>query len=159
MFEGGCGCNAVRFRVTSKPIFVHCCHCRECQRISGTAFALNAIIEADRVELLSGELISAVVPTPSGAGQNIFRCATCMTAVWSNYGSVGDAIHFVRVGALDNPEKVPADIHIYIESKQPWVQIPKDIVTALQYYDRETIWPERSLARRRAALGLEDATS
>ena len=53
--------------MTSGPIFVHCCHCRWCQRETGTAFALNAMIEADRVEVLSGDV--EVVNTPSNSGK------------------------------------------------------------------------------------------
>ena len=51
-FEGGCTCRHIRYRLAERPLFVHCCHCRWCQRDSGTAFAMNAMIEADRVEQL-----------------------------------------------------------------------------------------------------------
>ena len=54
--DGGCTCRFVRFRMTKKPLFVHCCHCRWCQRETGASFALNALIEADHVQLLQGEV-------------------------------------------------------------------------------------------------------
>src|SRR3954468_8171975 len=110
--EGGCTCRAVRYRMTSKPLFVHCCHCRWCQRETGSAFALNAMIESDRVHLLHGEV--DVVPTPanSGKGQKIARCPVCRIAVWSNYAGIGDAVRFIRVGTLDEPDRFPPDIHI-----------------------------------------------
>src|SRR5262249_1369776 len=112
-FDGGCTCRKVRYRMSSKPLFVHCCHCRWCQRETGAAFALNAMIEADRVELLSGEPELVMTPSLSGRGQKIWRCPTCRIAVWSNYGGAGDAVRFVRVGTLDEPDRLPPDIHIF----------------------------------------------
>ena len=81
-FEGGCTCRRIRHRLASRPLFVHCCHCRWCQRETGTAFALNALIEADRVELLAGEVDVVDTPSESGQGQRISRCPTCRVAVW-----------------------------------------------------------------------------
>jgi len=149
--EGGCACGAVRYRVTAAPIFVHCCHCRECQRLSGAAFALNALVEADRVQVLAGA--PEVVPTPStsGRGQKIARCPACRVAVWSNYAGAGDRVHFVRVGTLDDPDAAPPDIHIYTASKQPWVVIPDGARAVPEYYDARETWPNESLARFEAA--------
>jgi hypothetical protein len=152
IFDGGCTCRAVRFRMTGQPLFVHCCHCRWCQRESGASFALNAMIEADRVELLQGEV--EVVPTPSnsGKGQKIARCPSCRIALWSNYAGAGDAVRFVRVGTLDAPDRLPPDIHIFTASKQPWVLLPPDTPAVAEYYDRERYWPAESLRRREALL-------
>ena len=122
--EGECSCGAVRYRMTGKPICVHCCHCRECQRLTGAAFALNAMIEADRVVLLRGRPAVVPVPATSGREQKISRCPACRVALWSNYAGAGDKIHFVRVGTLDEPDRMPPDIHIYTASKPPWVVIP-----------------------------------
>jgi len=124
MLEGGCTCKAIRYRVTTAPLFVHCCHCRWCQRETGTAFALNALVESDRVELLRGRPEAVDTPSNSGEGQKIVRCPTCRIAVWSHYAGGGDAIRFVRVGTLDDPDALPPDIHIFTASKQPWVVIP-----------------------------------
>ena len=151
-FEGGCTCRSVRYRLTSKPLFVHCCHCRWCQRDSGTAFAMNAMIEADRVERLGGEVEVIDTPTLSGKGQKISRCPECRIAVWSNYAGAGPTVHFVRVGTLDEPDRLPPDIHIFTASKQPWVVLPPDIPSVAEYYDRERLWPAESLARRAAAM-------
>ncbi|HEX4619822.1 MAG TPA: GFA family protein [Steroidobacteraceae bacterium] len=150
---GGCTCRGVRFRVRGRPLIVHCCHCRWCQRETGTAFALNAVIEADRVTLLEGapELVST--PSASGKGQQIARCPVCRIAVWSNYAGAGDALRFVRVGTLDAPDAFPPDIHIYTESRQPWVVIPAGARAVLQYYKSAEVWSEESLARRRALFG------
>jgi hypothetical protein len=152
--EGRCTCGAVRYRMTSKPLFVHCCHCRWCQRETGAAFALNAMIEADRVVLTAGEPVTVHTPSNSGKGQKIVRCPACHIALWSNYAGAGDAIRFVRVGTLANPDLCPPDIHIFTASKQPWVVIPEGVPRVDEYYDREVYWPKDSLERRRAWLRL-----
>ncbi len=149
-FEGGCTCRRIRYRMTSKPLFVHCCHCRWCQRESGAAFALNAMIEADRVELLSGEPELVATPSASGKGQKIWRCPTCRVSVWSNYSGAGDAVRFVRVGTLDNPDALPPDIHIFTLSKQPWVVLPEGTPAVAEFYDIKKMWPKESLERRAA---------
>jgi hypothetical protein len=149
-FEGGCTCRHVRYRMISKPMFVNCCHCRWCQRQSGTAFALNAMIEADRVELLEGEVETILVPSPSGKGQKIARCPKCRIAVWSNYVAAGDAMRFVRVGSLDEPDRLAPDAHIHTVSKHPWVALPADVPAFSASYDAAKIWPQASLDRRAA---------
>ncbi len=146
--EGGCACGAVRYRLTNTPMFVHCCHCRWCQRETGASFALNALIEADRVKLLSGTPEVIMTPSQSGKGQKISRCPACRIALWSNYAGSGDAVHFVRVGTLDEPDRFPPDIHIYTASKQPWVALRGDTPAVPEYYDRAEYWPAESLARR-----------
>ncbi|MEX2649030.1 MAG: GFA family protein [Alphaproteobacteria bacterium] len=152
-YEGGCTCGAVRYRMTRSPIFVHCCHCRWCQRESGSAFALNALIEADRVVLLKGAPEAVMTPSHSGKGQKIVRCPVCRVGLWSHYAGAGDAVCFVRVGTLDEPDRLPPDIHIYTASKQPWVVIPPDATAVAEYYQAGKVWPEASLARRRAIRG------
>jgi hypothetical protein len=149
-FEGACTCRSVRYRLTRRPLFVHCCHCRWCQRETGSAFALNALIEAEHVVVVSGSV--EVVPTPSnsGKGQKISRCPTCRVAVWSNYGGAGDLVRFVRVGTLLEPDRLPPDIHIYTSSKQPWVVLPSGTPSVPEYYDRKAHWPQASLDRAQA---------
>jgi hypothetical protein len=150
--EGRCTCGAVRYRMTSKPMFVHCCHCRWCQRETGASFALNAMIEAERVILLKGEPEVVNTPSNSGKGQKIARCPTCRIALWSNYGGAGDVVRFVRVGTLDEPDRLPPDIHIFTSSKQPWVVLPPDTPAVDEYYERDKYWPKESLERRRNLL-------
>ena len=145
--EGGCTCRAIRYRMTSAPLFVHACHCRWCQRETGTAFALNALIEADRVELTQGEPELVNTPSLSGRGQKIWRCPVCRIAVWSNYGGGGDKVRFVRVGTLDDPDSCPPDIHIFTASKQPWFQIPHGMRSVDEFYEMDKEWPAASLAR------------
>ena len=155
--EGGCDCKAVRYRMESAPLFVHCCHCRWCQRETGASFALNALIEADRVTNLgvAPELVNT--PSESGLGQKIARCPTCRIAVWSNYAGLGPLVNFIRVGTLDNPDVLPPDIHIFTQSKQPWVVLSARVPIVPQYYDREQYWPRESLARRQKILPAIEA--
>jgi hypothetical protein len=150
--EGGCTCRALRYRMQVPPLFVHCCHCRWCQRETGSAFVLNALIEADRVRLLAGEPDVVLTPTESGKGQKIARCPTCRVAVWSVYSGAGDRFRFVRVGTLDDPDRCPPDIHIFTGSKQPWVILPDGVPAVPEYYQRSRHWPAASLARRQAVL-------
>ncbi|WP_395332792.1 GFA family protein [Novosphingobium sp. BL-8H] len=149
--EGGCACGKVRYRLLDDPIVVHCCHCRWCQRESGTAFALNAVIEADRVELI-GEAAPERIDTPSlsGKGQAILRCPTCKVALWSHYGGAGDKADYVRVGTLDDPDTCPPDVHVFTESKQPWVVLPENAEQYPIFYsgkDVVRIYGENGAAR------------
>jgi len=148
VYDGHCTCGQVRYRMTSRPLFVHCCHCRWCQRETGASFALNAMIEADRVELLQGEVEAVVTPSLSGKGQKIVRCPRCHIAVWSHYAGAGGAVCFVRVGTLDEPDRLPPDIHIFTASKQPWVVLPAGTPAVAEYYKASELWPKESLERR-----------
>jgi hypothetical protein len=150
--EGGCACGTVRYRLGSPPMFVHCCHCRDRQRQTGSAFALNALIEADRVLLLSGNAEPIAVPTPSGKPHEIYRCSSCRVALWSIYGGV-QKLRFVRVGTLDDAAALKPDVHIYVRSKLPWVTLPENVPAFDSYYDSRKLWPAESLQRRRAIFG------
>ncbi len=149
---GGCACGALRYRLASQPMFVHCCHCKDCQRQTGSAFVLNALIETARVEKLAGESRSVPVPTDSGRPHDIHRCPICETAVWSHYGG-RPALSFVRVGTLDEPSALPPDVHIYVRSKLPWIIQPPDVPAFPAYYDSKKLWPTESLERRKALFG------
>ncbi len=148
--EGGCDCGAVRYRMGARPLFVHCCHCRWCQRETGSAFALNAMIEADRVEVLKGEPVPVPVPSNSGKGQKFMRCPSCSIALWSHYSGAGEKVSFIRVGTLDNPDLLPPDIHIFTSSKQPWVILPEGVPAYEAYYDWREEWPVYAQERRKA---------
>jgi len=150
--EGGCACGSVRYRLTSKPLFVHCCHCTWCQRESGSAFAVNAMIEADRVHVTKGEPEIVKTPSPSGKGQKFARCPECRIALWSNYAGAGDAIRFIRVGTLDDPSQLPPDIHIFTDTKQPWFKLPEGVPAVEEYYSKSRYWPAESLERAKIAI-------
>jgi hypothetical protein len=147
--EGGCACGAVRYRLTSEPLFVHCCHCSRCQRQTGSAFVINVLIETDRVELLGLEPVAVPVPRASKK-QKIWRCPECQIAVYSQYTS--PRIRFVRAGTLDDPASVSPDVHIFTSTKLPWVELPEGVPAFRSYYETEKLWPAESLARLEAAV-------
>lgn len=150
MLEGGCACGTVRYRLKSRPMITHCCHCRDCQRQTGSAFVINALIETDRIEMLSGAPKAVAMPTDSGRPHDIHRCPDCGTALWSDYGG-RPYLRFVRVGTLDEPSEVPPDVHIYARSRLPWVGLPEDRPAFDVFYDYPAFWPPEALARRNAA--------
>ena len=152
--EGGCGCGFVRYQVRSKPLITHCCHCRYCQRQTGSAFALNALFDASQITIISGTVETLITPSPSGRGQTIARCPQCKVAVWSNYymGGIKALIRFIRVGTLDNPDQFPPDVHIYTSSKQPWVQLSSSSQVFAQFYDFESTWTPANEKHRKALL-------
>ena len=149
--EGRCGCGEVRYRLTDRPMFVHCCHCLDCQRQTGSAFVLNAIIELERIELLAGAPEPVTMPTDSGRPHDVYRCPTCRTALWSDYGRRSRA-RFVRIGTLEDPSAIRPDVHIFTRSKLPWVRLPDGVPAFDVYYETEKLWPPESLARRRAVM-------
>ena len=148
--RGRCTCGWVRYRLTAPPMFVHCCHCSWCQRETGSAFVLNALLEGEHVVMEAGEVDLVDTPSASGRGQLIARCPRCRIALWSHYAGMGQLISFVRVGTLDVPQRVPPDVHIFTASKQPWVLPPDDVPQVAEYYSRSTLWPPDSLARLNA---------
>jgi hypothetical protein len=148
--EGGCACGAVRYRLTSDPLFTNCCHCLNCQRQTGSAFVINLLIETDRVELLSGVPHPVDVPRDDGSTQVIFRCPTCQVAVFSQYTHPG--VRFVRAGTLDDPSGVTPDVHIFTRSKLGWVTLPDSVPAFEVYYDTRALWPAASLERLDAIL-------
>lgn len=150
--EGGCDCRHVRYQPTSNPLIVHCCHCRWCQRETGSSFALNAAIESDRLISIGAEPEIIDTPSASGKGQKIFRCPKCKMALWSHYAGAGSRLSFVHVGTLDVPDNFPPDLHIFTSTKQPWVVLPPEAVSFSEYYAQNDYWPPESLARREAAL-------
>jgi hypothetical protein len=147
--QGGCTCRQLRYRLQGTPLIVHACHCRWCQRETGTAFALNALYEADRVSHLAGDPDIIDTPSASGRGQRIARCPSCRVSIWSNYHEAGAVVRFVRVGSLDEPGRLPPDIPIFTSSKQPWLILPARAKAVPEFYDLDTTWSAESLERRR----------
>ena len=150
MLEGGCACGRLRYRMRSAPMFVHCCHCKDCQRQTGTAFVLNALIEADRVERAfrrSDALSDADrqwpaasrVPLPRLRHRGLERIrrpdASCVSSV-SAHSTIRTAL--------------PPDVHIYTRSKLPWIALPEGVPTFEAYYNSRELWPAASLERRKA---------
>jgi hypothetical protein len=147
--EGGCACGAVRYKVTAPPLIVHACHCRDCQRLTGTAFVTNMWIERRFVEANDAPLYSAMVPAGSGKPHEVFRCAKCGTALWSKYHAApGDTV-LLRAGTLDHPESVTPDVHIFIRSKVPWLPLPAGARSFEAFYKLPEVWPPESQRRLR----------
>ncbi len=146
--EGGCACGEVRYLLMSEPLFTHCCHCLNCQRQTGSAFVINLLIETDRVELSGADPIPVDVPRGGGKKQRIYRCPTCLVAVFSRYTSAG--VRFVRGGTLDDPSSITPDVHIYMRSKLSWVTLPDSVPAFSAYYDTKKLWPAASLQRLEA---------
>ena len=150
--EGGCACESVRYRLISAPMFVQCCHCRDCQRQVGSAFVVNALIETDRIEVEGAAPEAVSMPTHSGRPHDVYRCTVCRTALWSDYGR-RPALRFVRACTLDDPATLAPAAHIFTRSKLPWVILPEKVPAFPIYYDMGALWPTASLERRRAILG------
>jgi hypothetical protein len=153
--EGGCSCGAVRYRLTSDPLVVHCCHCLNCQRQTGSAFVINLLIETDQVKLNGEEPRPVDVPRDDGSMQTVWRCPTCQVAVYSQYTHPG--IRFVRAGTLDDPSDVSPDVHIFTRSKLGWVSIPDSTPAFDVYYETKALWPPASLERLEAVLASTSA--
>ena len=149
--EGGCGCGAVRYRLTDEPILVNNCHCRLCQRQTGTGSAVNAFIESDRLNLLSGELKEHEFATGSGATQIVARCATCGTPVWSHY-RLGRKAAAIRVGTLDDPSSVRPDAAVYVNDRPSWAPLPEGVPQFEGYYNPAEVLPPERFARLKALL-------
>ena len=152
--QGGCACGHLRYQLEARPMFVHCCHCSWCQRETGSAFAVNALVETSRVTVLEGRTEMIDTPSNSGRGQKIVRCPQCRVAVWSHYAGAGEALSFVRVGTLDEPHRAPPDVHIFTSTKQPWVVLGEDIPIFEEYYSAKALWPPDSLQR---AIALKES--
>jgi hypothetical protein len=155
LLEGGCACGAIRYRLQSDPLFIHCCHCRNCQRQTGSAFVINLMIEASHVEMVAGAPQPVEVPRDDGNTQRIFRCPTCQVAVYSEYGR--PEVRYVRGGTLDQPSEVTPDVHIFTKSKVSWLTIPESTPAFEVYYDMEALWPAASLERLNAILAPSDS--
>ncbi len=145
--KGGCGCGYVRYELQQQPLYVHCCHCTWCQRESGAAFAINALIESSAVKPTSHQPILIDTPTHSGRGQKIARCPQCQVAVWSHYSGFGQSVAFIKVGTLDEAGSLPPDVHIFTASKLAWFELPNNVAVYPAYYDKKVCWPKSSLER------------
>ena len=145
---GGCACGAIRYKLAEPPLIVHACHCRDCQRITGSAFVINLWIERKFVE---PSLAPKSFRLTAGSGKpvDVFFCDKCGTYLWSFYHAAPGNCLFVRAGTLDQPEQVKPDVHIFTRSKLPWLQLPNDALAFKTFYSLDEIWPAQSKERLR----------
>jgi hypothetical protein len=147
--KGGCACRAVRYELTARPLIVHACHCRDCQRITGSAFVTNIWIEKRHVRATGAEPCSYRLAGGSGKHHDVFFCGTCGTYVWSRYHiAPGDCL-FVRAGTLDDPTAVRPDVHIFTRTKVPWLTLPEGVRAFESIYKVDRVWPAASRERLR----------
>lgn len=144
--KGACHCGSIKYELTIDPLFVHGCHCRDCQKQTGGPFAVNALIERDRIRLVSGEPVRTQQKTDSGRPHDVWRCSDCLTALWSDYGR-REVLVFVRAMTLDDPAVCPPDVHIFTRSKAPFIDLPEDVRAFDVFYSMKAEWPADSLAR------------
>lgn len=150
--RGKCSCGNVEYQLLRHPMFVHCCHCSWCQRETGSAFAINALIETPFVRVTKGSTSSSKILSNSGTGQTVVHCPSCRSVLWSHYGAAGDKVAFVRVGTLDTPDHCKPDIHIFTSTKQDWVVLSDDAPIVEEYYRRREHWPVQSVERYKLAI-------
>jgi hypothetical protein len=151
--EGGCACGAIRYRLSNTPMIVHACHCRDCQRLSGSAFAINLWIEREFVEVSGAEPVAFPVPPgSSGKPHDVFHCGACGTALWNKYHAApGDTV-LLRAGTLDQSEAIKPDVHIFTRSQVPWLELPKSARVFPAFYKFDEVWSPESLERWQTLL-------
>ena len=152
MHKGQCDCGAVKYAMSTDPMFVHCCCCAQCQRQTGSAFVVNAIIEADRVSV-EGPVREIELSTPSGKGQIITRCTECGVAVFSNYLVREGKLRYIRVGTLDDPARCPPDVQIFTSDLPSWVRLNPEIPSFEKMYVFKDVWPADAFARWTTLFG------
>jgi hypothetical protein len=145
--HGGCACGEVRYRAKGEPIFVNNCHCRLCQRQTGSTSVVNAFFESERVAVTQGELAEYTLKAGSGGDHTIARCAKCGTALFSYYPRVGRLGTGIRVGSFDHPGAFTPTAVVFTESKMPWVALPEGIPAFEQYYNPKELFSPDSFAR------------
>ena len=154
MLTGRCTCGDIAYRLADDPIVVHACHCTWCQRETGSAFVLNGVIEAERIELLRGAPVAVDLPTASGGTQRVMRCPACQVALWSAYLGGSAALAYVRMGTLDDTSDVAPGVHIFTATKQDWLELPADGAPVFDgFYRPSTLLSAERYARFKAAIG------
>jgi hypothetical protein len=121
--EGGCQCGGVRYRLEAEPQGLAACHCRDCQRQSGSAFALSLDVPKEAFRLLSGELKTFTVLCDSGRTKECAFCESCGTRIY-HCGEWGMSI---KAGTLDDTSSLSPNAHYWTKRKQPWLQIPEGV--------------------------------
>jgi len=120
---GGCGCGAVRFRITRPLVSATYCHCTRCQRRTGAGAAASARAEPGSFELTAGEEhLRAWAP---GGGFDKVFCGDCGSALYARDPASGEAV-FIRLGAIDGDPGVRPSVRQFVAFAAPWERIPDD---------------------------------
>ena len=122
---GGCECGDLRYEVSEEPLAVSACHCTQCQRQSGSAFAMSMVVRKEAFRWHSGEPASFATRADSGAEKIFFFCPRCGTRIYNTLSSM-PATRNVKPGTLDDTRWLNPKIHVWQASKQPWVPVPED---------------------------------
>ncbi len=120
MYEGSCLCGGIRYRLDAEISELACCHCQQCRKAQGTAFASNAPVPRSAFRLISGEELLKSYESSPGK-QRIF-CGRCGSPLWSERATAPAVIR-LRVGSLDTSLQHAPDYHIHAASKAPWYEI------------------------------------
>lgn len=145
--KGRCACGNFQFQLAAPPLIVQCCHCKICQRDSGSAFLVHALIETSNIVMNKGRPQPVAFPSGYGKGHKVCRCPICKTALWNQYPEFGDTISYIRTGTLEEADQLTPQVHLHTAEKQSWVILPPDIPAASEHYNREEVWSKESLAR------------
>jgi hypothetical protein len=145
--SGGCACGALRYEARGEPIFVNHCHCRLCQRQTGSVGVVNAFFESERLTVTAGALTEHTFKTGSGGDHIICRCAKCGTAVFSYYPRVGRLGAGIRVGSFDDPDAFTPTAVVFISSKMHWAPLPEGIPAFEEYYNPKELFSPDNFAR------------
>jgi hypothetical protein len=127
---GGCQCGAVRYEIAAEPTTVYTCHCTDCQRQTGAAFALSMVVPRAAIRITVGtprEWQRPGAHTAGGTATACLLCGTCGTRLY-HLPSRKPEIAVVKPGTLDDTAWLDAVGHIWTKSAQPWIKIPDDMV-------------------------------
>ena len=117
---GGCLCGAVRYTCSEAPLTAYHCHCRDCQKASGSAFATCLLMKESAVRLTSGEPRQFEVETDSGNRLTRLFCGNCGSQLFSKISQY-PKLRVVKAGTLDDPSWLKPERHIWTSSMQPWL--------------------------------------
>ena len=146
---GRCACGRVSYKIKEDPLFTYACHCKDCQRTTGSAFVVHLIL-AERDFEIEGDTRSATVPSGSGAGCDLHYCAECGIYVWCRYLYHQVPVLAVRGGTLDDTNAVRPQAHIFTRNMQSWFRLPEGVPSFKNGIDRNEAWSADSLKKYNA---------
>ena len=119
LLTGGCACGAIRYECDAEPLLALNCHCRDCQRANGTAFAAIVRVSAAAFKVTKDAPKFYTVTGDSGNQVSRGFCPECGSPLFSRLSGMPDVVG-VRVGSLDDPSRYHPTMDIFVTSAQPW---------------------------------------